>query len=50
MMVCIGRFSIKFHKDFNVGIYDNLIMDVRGISLGYFSLGWWYDDIPEGLK
>lgn len=49
-MINLGRFSIKFQRPFYFGYYDHKILDVRGLSLGWLVIGYWYDDIPEGLK
>jgi len=49
-MLCIGRFSIKFSRQFGFGYFDHKILDCKGLILGWLIFGWWYDDIPEGLK
>jgi hypothetical protein len=49
-MFCIWRFSIQINKDFYFGFFDSKILDYKGFSLGFIKFGYWYDDIPEGLK
>jgi len=44
------RFSIRWKPDFFFGLFDDKIFDVKGFSLGMLKFGFWYDDIPEGLK
>jgi hypothetical protein len=49
-MICIGRFSIEWQYDNFIGKFDHKILDYKGISIGMLKIGYWYDDIPEGLK
>lgn len=46
----LWRFSIRWNKDNFFGLFNNKILDYAGLSLGMLKLGFWYDDIPEGLK
>ena len=49
-LLTIGRLTITFDSEFVIGYFDNKILDVKGYSIGFIYIGWWYDDIPEGLK
>uniref|UniRef100_A0A6M3LSQ2 Uncharacterized protein n=1 Tax=viral metagenome TaxID=1070528 RepID=A0A6M3LSQ2_9ZZZZ len=46
----MGRLSFRLESPFYFGYFDHKILDVKGLSLGWLTVGWWYDDIPEGLK
>jgi len=49
-LLTIGRLTVGIAKPFLWGFFDHSILDVKGFSFGYLYYGWWYDDIPEGLK
>ncbi len=49
-LLSLGRLTISFASPSIWGYFDHKILDVKGFSLGYLWFGWWYDDIPEGLK
>jgi len=46
----IGRLSFSVETPRSWGYFDNKLFDVKGVSLGWLVIGWWYDDVPEGLK
>jgi len=49
-ILTFGRLTLNIEKQFSFCKFNNPILDVCGICIGWITISWWYDDIPEGLK
>ena len=49
-LITLNRLTISYDSEFIIGYFDDKILDVKGFSFGFIDIGWWYDDILEGLK